>query len=140
MSRSLLKSIDPNKGSAIESLVSDMDNFKRMVQSMLDRVHPFLIEHYTRTNVLEKIHKIEDQGELMQFQASVLPRESMEKLAGMIDAAYPKEPLHIKVLVYTEVMTNMTVSGSAYLKEQLRQRLQVLVTKQQQLTPKIIMP
>ena len=140
MSRSLLKAIDPTKGSAIESLIKDMDNFKNMVQSMLDRIHPLMIEHYTRTQVLERIHKIEEQGDLMQFQVTVLPKESMEELAKMIDAAYPTEPLHIKVLLYTEVMTNMSVSGGAYLKEQLRHRLQVLVTKQQQLKPKIIMP
>jgi hypothetical protein len=72
----------------------------------------------------------------MQFEVQVLPPNSMELLAKTIDAAYHMDPLHVKTLIYTEVMTHLGTSGTAYIKEQLRQRLQALANEQK----KIIVP
>jgi hypothetical protein len=134
----LAKLVDSTKSMALHSVIHDLEGFKNMVQTLLDKHTDLLTFQYTKDKIIDRIHEINDIQALYDFKVEVLPRDAMDVIARSIDELYPKEPTHVQVQVYLETITQLSKGGGDYIRENLRQRLQKLANEQSQKAGKII--
>lgn len=132
MSLKLKKLVDPSQDTLMTALIKDIPKFKEQVNNALDKLQIMIIEHFTRQQLMDKIHKIEEPEDLVALSKTMtlLPTDGIVKLAEYIDLHHSKEPDHIKVLLYLEIGKAVVRGSTDYINECCRQRMQAIARQE----------
>ena len=132
MSLKMKKLVDPKAGTLIAALVPDIPRFQDQVQTALDHMQIMIIEHFTKVQLIDRIHALESPDDLVKLSYEIrpLPDDGIAKLSEYVDNHFGKEPDHIKVVLFLEIGKQVVKGAMEYIQESCRQRHQAIARQE----------
>jgi hypothetical protein len=132
--------LDLSFDNATFSVIKDVKAFQAEVEKITEVMEPVLHEHLTSLDIPGKVAQLTDPQSIMKFAEGVntLPEGFLEKLADVIDEAYPETEIQIKTMYFIETYRCVRSAADFYVQDNLKQRVERLLNQQK--GKKIIVP